>query len=100
MGQSKRLLVAGGLAASVLAGGTLFAAKPASADDWDHPIRRVIRTYLSDGGYRDRIYYYDYNDGRYVPYGRFRRDYDDWYYGHSRQWRRHHAYRHHDNDED
>src|SRR5437867_664816 len=60
MQRTKRLLIAGGLAASVLAGGTLFSARPAAADDWDHPLRRLVRVLLDDGRYVNRYYYYDY----------------------------------------
>ena len=93
MRQAKRLFVAGGLLASVLAGSTLLSAKPAAADDWDHPLRHAVRVLLDDGTYVTRHYYYDYGDRHYVPYSRWRRDYDDWYYSHDRHWRRHHEYR-------
>ena len=92
MEQIKRLLVTGGLAASVLAGGALFSARPAAADDWDHPLRRIVRILNDDGTYTRRTYYYDYNDHHYVPYSQWRDSYDHWYYSHDRHWRRHHDY--------
>jgi len=93
MNKAKRLLVAGSLTASVIAGATLLSAKPATADDWDHPVRRVVRVLQDDGRYVTRSYYYDYNGHHYVPYSQWRRSYDDWYYSHDRHWRRHHDYR-------
>src|SRR5438105_2692205 len=93
MRQMKRLLVAGSLVASVLAGGTLFLTQPAAADDWDHPVRRAVRILLDDGTYVTRHYYYDYHNDHYVPYVRWHRDYDNWYYKHDRHWQRHHEYR-------
>src|SRR3954462_7515709 len=104
MQRTKRLLVAGGLAASVLAGGTLFSARPAAADDWDHPLRRVVRVLTSDGRYVNRYYYYDYSNRRYVPYSSWRRDRDDWRSRHrdndyrDRDDRDHRDRDHHDND--
>jgi len=103
MDKAKRLLVAGGLAASVLAGGALFSAKPAAADDWDHPLRRVVRVLVGDGTYENRYYYYDYNHGRYLPYSQWRYERDWWRNHHSdrddddnHHGRRHHH--HHDDD--